>query len=359
MEYQTLSVNTKSLRLVSRLQATMAWVDPNLKWENPSNVTQVILPVDKIWTPDLQIKNGIVTTVEHNSKDLLVYRNGTVKHTVVIITEVNCEINLFNYPFAADECPILFHTLADDGCGTYLDLGDLTVVDSNHGDWETVNVVYSYESYIIRSIFVGLKNRAGNPFITLLLPSILIVLADAVSFALPLGGGERNCFKVTLVLSFTMFLVILNNQLPGDSKCSPVIRIHFCICLVLLVLSMLVSLVLTRLAKDGYLISCCFKRSKNKRDKEEKKNEDVKPDISVVHLNESEDTQMLRKMVNFLEAVKAKERKCERSERLANILDKAFFWLYFILGSGYFSSMIYVMVNHKCYIDNYKFWNYI
>lgn len=57
-----------------------------------------------------------------------------------------------------------------------------------------------------------------------MLPSILIILADMISFSLPLTGGERNSFKVTLVLSFTMFLVILNDILPGDSQCSPVIR---------------------------------------------------------------------------------------------------------------------------------------
>lgn len=71
---------------------------------------------------------------------------------------------------------------------------------------------------------VSLSIRQANPFITLLLPSILIMLADMGSCALPLGGGERNAFKVTLVLSFTMFLIILNDQLPGDSKCSPIIR---------------------------------------------------------------------------------------------------------------------------------------
>lgn len=71
---------------------------------------------------------------------------------------------------------------------------------------------------------VRLKMKFINPFITLMLPSILIILADVVSFALPLGGGERNSFKVTLVLSFIMFLVILNDALPGDSQCSPIIR---------------------------------------------------------------------------------------------------------------------------------------
>lgn len=57
-----------------------------------------------------------------------------------------------------------------------------------------------------------------------MLPSILLVLADVISFSLPLDGGERNSFKVTLVLSFTMFLIILNDALPGDSQCSPIIR---------------------------------------------------------------------------------------------------------------------------------------
>lgn len=65
--------------------------------------------------------------------------------------------------------------------------------------------------------------KPSNPFITLMLPSILIILADMISFALPLEGGKRSGFKVTLVLSFTMFLTILNDQLPGDSQCSPVI----------------------------------------------------------------------------------------------------------------------------------------
>jgi hypothetical protein len=66
--------------------------------------------------------------------------------------------------------------------------------------------------------------RSENPFLSLVLPSILIIVADVVSFSLPLGGGERISFKVTLVLSFIMFLIILNDLLPGGGQCSPIIR---------------------------------------------------------------------------------------------------------------------------------------
>ncbi|XP_059204843.1 uncharacterized protein LOC131984007 [Centropristis striata] len=199
-----------------------------------------------------------------------------------------------------------------------------------------------------------------NPFLTLMLPSILIVLADMVSFALPLGGGERNSFKVTLVLSFTMFIIILNDQLPGDSSCSPIIRTHFCVCLVLMVFSMLVSMVLTRLAEDGRLFSCCGSKGSKPEvtgTKNEKEDEEAKADISVVQLNGSEeDSRMLRKVVNFLEAFAAQTAESERNRKFAKKLDQIFFWLYSILGTIYFFAMIFTMAKHQCVVNHFDFW---
>lgn len=57
----------------------------------------------------------IHTTMKHNSRDLLVNSNGTVRHTVIISAAVNCEVNLFNYPFAADECPVAIQSWANEG----------------------------------------------------------------------------------------------------------------------------------------------------------------------------------------------------------------------------------------------------
>lgn len=46
------------------------------------------------------------------SNDLLLFSNGTLVHTVIIMAEVNCEVNLFNYPFAEDACPVAIQTWA-------------------------------------------------------------------------------------------------------------------------------------------------------------------------------------------------------------------------------------------------------
>lgn len=68
---------------------------------------------------------------------------------------------------------------------------------------------------------------SSNPFkamVSLVLPSALIMIADLVSFALPLDLGKRSSFKITLVLSFTMFLLILTDNLPDSGPCSPLMR---------------------------------------------------------------------------------------------------------------------------------------
>ncbi|XP_010768049.1 5-hydroxytryptamine receptor 3A-like isoform X2 [Notothenia coriiceps] len=352
IEYQTLAVNTKDLRLISRLQADIVWLDPELKWNTSEyNYEYVVLPVGKVWTPEILVTNGIVSTMKHRSKDLIVQSDGILRHSVIINAEVNCEVNLFNYPFAFDSCPVAIQSWSDGGCGSYLILERVYSADGSQGDWKTESVEIQNLTDVRQYILVNLSIKPTNPFVTLLMPSLLILLADMVSFALPLEGGERNGFKVTLVLSFTVFLNILNDILPGDSSCSPIIRTHFCICLVLLVFSMLVSLVLTRLARDGGLIFCCGSKGTVPD------NTEVKADVSVVQISSpEEDGRMLKRVVNFLEAVDADTLKKDRHLKFANNLDKAFFWFYSIGGTVYFIAMITVMVKYRCVVNHFEFW---
>ncbi|XP_037544328.1 zinc-activated ligand-gated ion channel-like [Nematolebias whitei] len=360
IEYQTLDVDTKNLRLNSRLVASIEWLDPGLAWDTSVyQFDQVILPVNTIWTPELHVTNGITTDMQQGSDDLVVFSNGTVKHSVIINAAVDCEINLFNYPFAEDECPVAIQSFSAGDCGTSLHMGDVKMIDGSHGDWQTDFAILKKQRDDRNYIMVGLSIKYSNPFITLLLPTILIVLADIVSFALPLKGGERNSFKITLVLSFTMFLSILNDELPGDGQCSPIIRTHFCVCLVLLVLSMLVSMLLTRVAKDGLFDLCSFFQSSPQREKEnskEIKDEETRADISVVQLEVSEDTLMLRKMVKFLEALQTNRQTETEYERIADRGDKIFSCFYFIVASSYVTAMTCVMVKYKCKVNHFDFW---
>ncbi|CAL8303989.1 unnamed protein product [Merluccius merluccius] len=358
IEYQTLSVDTKNLRFSSQLKATMAWTDPELAWNTSEyGYDKVVLPVSKVWTPELIVTNAMSSEIEHGSKDLLVYSNGTLKHTLTINTVVDCEVNLFRYPFAYDECPVAVEAWSRDGCGMELHLGDVYLVDGNHGDWQTDDVSLKRKLDSQNYIMVSLSNRYMNPFISLVMPSILIIIVDLASFALPLGGGERNCFKVTLVLSFIMFLLILNGLLPGDSQCSPIIRSHFCVCLVFLVISMLASMMLTRVARDGFFIPCIrIKKATTTTTTTSKHSEDrdVEEEAGV----EGERTQLdlLRTVVRFLEEFDVSNQSTQRCDNMARKLDKICFYIYLVMCIVYFSVLIYMFTSYPCDIDHFLFW---
>lgn len=53
--------------------------------------------------------------MKHSSRDLLLSSNGTVKHNVIINAEIACAVNMFNYPFAADSCPVAIQAWTAEG----------------------------------------------------------------------------------------------------------------------------------------------------------------------------------------------------------------------------------------------------
>lgn len=348
----------------------MEWNDPGLAWNTSIySSDQVILPADKIWTPSLNVINAVSLTQKHGSKDVLVYSNGTVKHIVILKTVVSCQVNMFKYPFVRDACPIPINAWNLNGCGLSLVFGEVTSATGDNGDWVTENVKLMKDNnrtdrnYL--RVFVSI--RYFGPVVTLLLPSALIIIADVASSALPIGGGERVSFKVTLVLSFIMFLLILNDLLPGEGQCSPILRIHFCISLILLVLSMLTSMLFTRVAKDGgilfgLLIKCRKSKdpaSDDKDDRDELVDDETKSDdkVSVIKVTvPKEENGGLQKVIHFIERLDAQQKKSKRCESLANKLDKAYFWFYLILCLVYTAVLIYLFVSYTCDVNHLGFW---
>lgn len=48
----------------------------------------------------------VKTDVKPVSTDILLRRDGTVQYGIQLYTTVVCGINLFNYPFVQDACPV-------------------------------------------------------------------------------------------------------------------------------------------------------------------------------------------------------------------------------------------------------------
>lgn len=83
---------------------------------------------------------------------------------------------------------------------------------------------------------------------------------------------------------------------------------------------------------------------------------ELKADISVVQMNASDESRILRKVLNFLEDFHAKEVEGAKHEAFADKLDNIFFWVYAVGGTSYFVAMLCVLINYRCSVNHFAFW---
>ncbi|XP_036408664.1 zinc-activated ligand-gated ion channel-like [Megalops cyprinoides] len=360
--YKTVDVDTKSLLFTSSLIIMMEWVDPALAWNRSVYPYEtVMVPIDKVWTPLLHVKNSVSTQSESSSSDLLVYSNGTVEHVIIMHISVDCDINLYSYPYTVDSCPIYLNGRTSMGCGTVVHFGTIMLKGGERGDWRTEEVENIEDRNGDTYLWVTMSTRSFNPTVTLILPSALIMLADMASYSLPLGKSDRVSFKVTLVLSFVMFLLILSDILPGDSFCSPLIRYHFCICLICLVISMIQSMLTTRLAAEGSLLPFrlprwCSPCGGPASPEDGADTAEPGPELlsTVVNLKAEAEAAALRKVVKYLEDVTRRERQAKRRASYANRVDRMCFWGYVGLFLAYSACAVFMIGFYKCKVDHFN-----
>uniref|UniRef100_A0A8C2IZ13 5-hydroxytryptamine (serotonin) receptor 3A n=1 Tax=Cyprinus carpio TaxID=7962 RepID=A0A8C2IZ13_CYPCA len=73
------------------------------------------------------------------------------------------------------------------------------------------------------------------------------MVMDIVGFYLPPDSGERVSFKITLLLGYSVFLIIVSDTLPATAIGTPLIGVYFVVCMALLVISLTESVLIVRL----------------------------------------------------------------------------------------------------------------
>ncbi|KAK5930720.1 hypothetical protein CgunFtcFv8_026936 [Champsocephalus gunnari] len=103
-------------------------------------------------------------------------------------------------------------------------------------------------NYIDELVFhVRVRRRATRYVMNLLIPSCFLITVDLFSFLLPPQTVDRSSFKMTLILGYTVFLLIMNNLLPITGNTIPLINVFFSLCLALMVTSLLETVLITNL----------------------------------------------------------------------------------------------------------------
>uniref|UniRef100_A0A8C6ZGT0 Neuronal acetylcholine receptor subunit alpha-7 n=1 Tax=Nothoprocta perdicaria TaxID=30464 RepID=A0A8C6ZGT0_NOTPE len=230
------------------------WVDVYLSWDQYEypGVQNLRFPADQIWVPDILLYNSADERFDATfHTNVLVNYSGSCQYIPPGILKSTCYIDVRWFPFDVQKCDLKFGSWTHSGW--LLDLQMLEADISNYisnGEWDLVavpgkrNEIYyecCKEPYPDVTYTVTMRRRTLYYGLNLLIPCVLISALALLVFLLPADSGEKISLGITVLLSLTVFMLLVAEIMPATSDSVPLIAQYFASIMVIVGLSVVVT----------------------------------------------------------------------------------------------------------------------
>ncbi|XP_042553646.1 neuronal acetylcholine receptor subunit alpha-3 [Dipodomys spectabilis] len=253
---QLVKVDEVNQIMETNLWLKQIWNDYKLKW-NPSDykgVEFMRVPVEKIWKPDIVLYNNAIGDfqVDDKTKALLKY-TGEVTWIPPAIFKSSCKIDVTYFPFDYQNCTMKFGSWSYDKAkidlvliGNSMNLKDYW----ESGEWTIIkapgykhDIKYNCCEEIYPDITYSLYIRRLPLFYTinLIIPCLLISFLTLLVFYLPSDCGEKVTLCISVLLSLTVFLLVITETIPSTSLVIPLIGEYLLFTMIFVTLSIVIT----------------------------------------------------------------------------------------------------------------------
>merc|ERR1712018_15811 len=244
---QVIGIDMKRQILTTNVWVEQEWADYKLSW-NPADyggVKHLHVPSQDIWLPDIVLYNNADGNYEVTimTKAILNW-NGKVNWNPPAIYKSYCGIDVEFFPFDEQECWMKFGSWTYDGF--MLDLRHMNQLPTNNSigiamdlrdfyistEWDVMEVpAQRNEKYYpcceepYPDIVFSLKLRRKTLFYTvnLIIPCMGISFLTVLVFYLPSDSGEKVSLSISILLSLTVFFLLLAEIIPPTSLVVPLL----------------------------------------------------------------------------------------------------------------------------------------
>lgn len=266
---QLIDLNLKDQILTTNVWLEHEWQDHKFKWD-PSEyggVTELYVPSEHIWLPDIVLYNNadgeyVVTTM---TKAILHY-TGRVVWTPPAIFKSSCEIDVRYFPFDQQTCFMKFGSWTYDG--DQIDLKHINQKNDKDNkvevgidlreyypsvEWDILGVpAERHEKYYpccaepYPDIFFNITLRRKTLFYTvnLIIPCVGISYLSVLVFYLPADSGEKIALCISILLSQTMFFLLISEIIPSTSLALPLLGKYLLFTMGLVGLSVVITIII-------------------------------------------------------------------------------------------------------------------
>ncbi|NXF54213.1 ACHA6 protein, partial [Oceanites oceanicus] len=232
------------------------WNDYKLRWDprEYDGIEFVRVPADKIWKPDIVLYNNAVGDfqVEGKTKALLRY-DGMITWTPPAIFKSSCPMDITFFPFDHQNCSLKFGSWTYDKAkidllivGSKVDMNDFW----ENSEWEIVDasgykhdIKYNCCEEIYTDITYSFYIRRLPMFYTinLIIPCLFISFLTVLVFYLPSDCGEKVTLCISVLLSLTVFLLVITETIPSTSLVIPLVGEYLLFTMIFVTLSIVIT----------------------------------------------------------------------------------------------------------------------
>ncbi|XP_042199768.1 5-hydroxytryptamine receptor 3B [Callorhinchus milii] len=282
--HAVLEVDGQNQKLRTSVWYRQVWTDEFLRW-NPKNfdgISEISLPAQALWVPDIIITEFIDVGKSPHLPYVYLNASGAVNQHKPMQVVSACSLEIYAFPFDTQNCTFTFcswlHTVNDVNLTLWRSFAEIekdTRVFLDDGEWELLSVPSKYaqmhlegRDYAQIQFNVVIRRRPLLYVVSLMLPSIFLMIVDVISYYLPPNSSGRITFKSSILLGYTVFRMNISNDLPATAIQTPLIGVFFTVCMALLVISLAQSILVVKLLdmEEGTEISSCLSRRCPTRD---------------------------------------------------------------------------------------------
>ncbi|XP_008282160.1 neuronal acetylcholine receptor subunit alpha-5 [Stegastes partitus] len=250
---QLVDVDEKNQLMTTNVWMKQEWMDMKLRW-NPDDylgITTVRVPSDRIWLPDVVLYDNSDGRFEGTVTKAVVKYDGTITWTPPANYKSACTIDVTFFPFDLQNCSMKFGSWTYDGSQVDIILEDFHVDKQDYfdnGEWEIVKATGSCglrtdgsSSYPTITYFFIIRRLPLFYTLFLIIPCIGLSFLTILVFYLPSNGGEKISLCTSVLVSLTVFLLVIEEIIPSSSKAIPLIGEYLVFTMIFVTLSIIIT----------------------------------------------------------------------------------------------------------------------
>ncbi|XP_012879874.1 PREDICTED: neuronal acetylcholine receptor subunit beta-3 [Dipodomys ordii] len=251
---QLVDVDEKNQLMTTNVWLKQEWTDHKLRW-NPDEyggIHSIKVPSESLWLPDIVLFENADGRFEGSlMTKVIVKSNGSVTWTPPASYKSSCTMDVTFFPFDQQNCSMKFGSWTYDGT-----MVDLILINENvdrkdffdNGEWEILNAkgmkgnrregLYSYPfitySFVLRRLPLFYT-------LFLIIPCLGLSFLTVLVFYLPSDEGEKLSLSTSVLVSLTVFLLVIEEIIPSSSKVIPLIGEYLLFIMIFVTLSIIVT----------------------------------------------------------------------------------------------------------------------